>query len=289
MQSTEVIRNNDDHGSKPVSWGAIFAGAVVSVALWALLFSLGMALGLSSVNPNDPIKGEAIFTGIWAILTPLVALFVGGAVAAWLAGSFDKLTGALHGSVVWGITLLLGAFALTSFLGAIGGAATSSIGGLASAASGAAKGTSPGDVSGALGVNSSELLAPINQKLAEQGKPQVTAPQLENAVKSAIGSSLRQGKVDSELLTTSLARETNLSREDVRDLAGTLSAKAGQASEQIQETAVSAASTTGKVMWGVFFALMLGLVSAVLGAVAGTGGYAKRHQTVVHNVRHVTP
>ncbi|HZI05155.1 MAG TPA: hypothetical protein VEZ71_14085, partial [Archangium sp.] len=36
-----------------VSWGSIFAGVVTALGLWALLYSFGLALGLSSINPQD--------------------------------------------------------------------------------------------------------------------------------------------------------------------------------------------------------------------------------------------
>ena len=66
-----------------VSWGAIFAGAVTALALWLLLYSFGLAVGLTVIDPSDTgsLKSSGIFTGIWGLVAPLVALFVGGLVA----------------------------------------------------------------------------------------------------------------------------------------------------------------------------------------------------------------
>src|SRR5687767_1869145 len=97
-----------------ISWGAIFGGAVAALGIWALLYAFGLALGLSAVDPNDPgsIRGSSIFTGIWSILSPLIALFVGGMVAGHSAGIMTRLGGGLHGLVMWGVTTLAETFGL---------------------------------------------------------------------------------------------------------------------------------------------------------------------------------
>jgi len=60
-----------------VSWGAILAGAVIALAVYFLLSALGVALGLSlsdRVDPNNLGTGA----GIYALVSYLVALFLGG-------------------------------------------------------------------------------------------------------------------------------------------------------------------------------------------------------------------
>src|SRR5690349_15272686 len=94
-------------GGPPVhlSWGAIFGGAVAALSVWALLYALGLAFGLSAVDPRNPgsLRASGIFTGIWSLVTPIIALFVGGAVASRGAGIVTRAGGALHGLVVWGL------------------------------------------------------------------------------------------------------------------------------------------------------------------------------------------
>ncbi len=72
-----------------VSWGAIFAGMVTSLGLWILLYSLGLALGLSTINPQDASSAgsSGFVTGLWRLICPLLALFVGGIVAGRGSGS----------------------------------------------------------------------------------------------------------------------------------------------------------------------------------------------------------
>src|SRR5262245_19582772 len=95
-------------GHPRMSWGAIFAGAVSALGLWALLYVFGLAIGLSTIGENS-VKPASVFTGIWALITPLVALFVGGWVAGRGAGIVTRPVGGVHGLVVWALTTLAGA------------------------------------------------------------------------------------------------------------------------------------------------------------------------------------
>src|SRR5688500_12764152 len=110
VRGSELSVRGDVLSSPParLSWGAIFAGAVAALGVWMMLYALGLALGLSSLDPNDPntLKSSGAFTGIWGLITPLAALFVGGMVAGRGAGIVTKLGGAIHGLVVWGLTAL---------------------------------------------------------------------------------------------------------------------------------------------------------------------------------------
>src|SRR5207248_11519006 len=85
--------------SPRLSWGAIFGGTFVALGIWILLYAFGLAAGLTAVDPNNPgsARGAGIFTGVWGLIAPLVALFVGGFVASRSAGIFDRFAGGIHG------------------------------------------------------------------------------------------------------------------------------------------------------------------------------------------------
>lgn len=271
--------------SERISWGAIIGGAVTALGVGALLYALGFALGLSAINPDNPssFRASSIFTGIWSLVTAFLALFAGGMVASRGAGVYTRSAGAIHGLVMWGLTTIAGTVLVFNLLTlAIGGAAA--IGKTAIEAGAGAVSDTAGQAPGlahALGINFDDLLAPINRRLRAENKPQITAAQLEAATKDVIGDSLRQGRLDRDMLTASIAQKTNLSRQDADDIATRMQAAfdrtverarvtVGGTANSLQTGALRAAEETGKAFWGVFGALLIGLVSAVLGAIAGS-------------------
>ncbi len=110
-----------------ISWGAIFAGTLVAIAVQLLLTLLGLAIGAWAVNPaagTQGMQGVGIGAGIWALLSFIIALFCGGWVAGRMSGLGNKLDGLLEGFIVWGAVTVLTFFLLTTTVGHIlGGAA----------------------------------------------------------------------------------------------------------------------------------------------------------------------
>ncbi|EPX58816.1 hypothetical protein D187_003531 [Cystobacter fuscus DSM 2262] len=272
-----------------VRWGAIFAGTVTALGLWALLYTLGLALGLSSINPADAgsAKSSGVFTGIWGLLSPLIALFVGGIVAGRGAGVMSRSSGGMHGLVMWGLTTLVGIWLLSNVVSSVAGGLFS-VGKTAVQATGAAVtagASQAGNLEGlarSFGLDANDALRPINERLAAEGKPTVTAEQLEAATRDVVGTAVRERQIDRQSLLLAITSNTDLSRSDAQEVAirvenqfNAFQDKAGQAAQNIQTGALKAADTTGKVFWGVFGAMFLGLVSAILG---GMVGMSRHHQ-----------
>lgn len=109
-----------------ISWPAVIAGAIVAVAVGAMLNLLGVALGASAFNPYDfggnDASGFTAAAGMWMAFANAIALFVGGAVASRAAKYADHHKGALHGLAVWALAFLL-AITIASAAGAGGAAA----------------------------------------------------------------------------------------------------------------------------------------------------------------------
>ena len=108
-----------------ISWGAIFAGAIIALATQIVLALIGMAVGLATLDPatGDNPSGTALGAGaaIWLVVSSLISLFVGGYIAARLAGRFN---GWLHGLITWGTLTLLTLMLLTTAAGQLIGAAS---------------------------------------------------------------------------------------------------------------------------------------------------------------------
>jgi hypothetical protein len=113
--------------SKRISWGAIFAGVVVVLAVQLMLSLLGAAFGAGSINPlqeDHPTSGLGVWSAIWLGISTLVALFAGGWISARMAAIPDRTESALHGVITWGLTSLVGAYLITTAVsGVLSGAA----------------------------------------------------------------------------------------------------------------------------------------------------------------------
>jgi hypothetical protein len=275
-----------------ISWGSIFGGAFAALGLWLLLYAFGLAVGLSAIDPNNPasVRGSGIFTGIWSAITPLIALFVGGLVAARLAGVYNRGYGAIHGLVMWGLATVAGAYlAVVLLTAAVSGAA--SVGKAALEGGGAAiKGIAAvrgnaGGIADQLGLDWNDALAPVNQRLQAEGKPPLKPGEVQEAARDSIQRALRSGQFDRGQLEASLAQNTSLSRADVQELSQRIESKVDEAKERVQGAAdqaktgaLKAADATGKAFWGLFGALALGLIAALLGGALGVPRAADRRR-----------
>src|SRR5437588_12326316 len=65
-----------------ISWGAVFAGAIIALATQLVLTLIGVAIGLATLNPTtrESPSGNALGAGagICLVLSSLIARFTGG-------------------------------------------------------------------------------------------------------------------------------------------------------------------------------------------------------------------
>lgn len=263
-------------------WGAVFAGTVLAVGLWILFHTLGMGLGLAAIDTDDAgsLKGAGIGTGIWSIIASLIAMFIGAMLAGRLAGTREPKVGAMHGSVMWALATGIGLwamFAIVSSLASgaarVGGVAVSTTSTVVSGA--VAGGQNVGAAGKAVGIDMNDLVAPINERLREQGKPEITPDQLNATIRAVAQRGVREGRLDRQLLVEELARNTQLSRADAEDLAnrfgdqydevaGQVGTRMTEMGEGAKHAALTAADKTGKalLLGGVMMLLSLGAAAA---------------------------
>ena len=98
------------------AWGAIFAGTVIGLAIFATLSLLGLGLGLAGIeaDANDPLGAVPTASPIWIFVSQIVALGAGGYVAGRLAGVLPGMGAILHGAAVWGLATLAAAWLAVS-------------------------------------------------------------------------------------------------------------------------------------------------------------------------------
>lgn len=271
-------------------WGAVLGGAVSALGLWILLYVFGLAIGLSSIDPSDPrsMRPSGMFAGIWALIAPIAALFVGGWVAGRGAGIVGRGGGVVHGLVAWSVTTLVGgAFLMFALSAVVGGIA--SIGKEVARAGGEAAAAAVGAQSGGtlVGIDTSDALQPVNARRQAAGEPPVPPAALEDAARAASSSALAQGRFDKVALVQAIIADTGLPQADAAEIADRMEAQYQQRTAQLHSKAQAAAQSaktgalkvaeqSGKAFWGVFGALLLGLAAALLGGAAGASAIPRR-------------
>jgi ElaB/YqjD/DUF883 family membrane-anchored ribosome-binding protein len=109
-----------------ISWGAILAGTIIAIVLQLAGNLLAIGVGINQINPN-PEHGEDVPTpqtigtatiGMM-VVSILLALFIGGYIAARFAGSPDQGDALLHGLMVWGLNIIVTLFLLSTTLGTV--------------------------------------------------------------------------------------------------------------------------------------------------------------------------
>jgi hypothetical protein len=103
-----------------VRWGPIWAGFLTVISTLAILGALGAGISLTVWGAG----GNNAFNYGWAILTGIVAYFLGGWVAGRTLGVAGRGAGMLNGGLVWALSLLavlaLAVIGASSAIGAVG-------------------------------------------------------------------------------------------------------------------------------------------------------------------------
>lgn len=153
-----------------LSWGAIFAGVVIAVAAQLVLGILGAGIGLTMVDPVEGTTpgatGFGIGAGLYWLITTIIALGAGGYAAASVAGVHERFDALVHGLVVWGVTLILTLYLLTSAVGGIIGGAFRTVGAVAGAAGSTVAAAAPAAASVA-GVDQTDVRSQAAEYLSD--------------------------------------------------------------------------------------------------------------------------
>jgi MFS family permease len=102
-------------GLPRLSWGPIFAGVILSMIVYLIMSVLGTAIGASLLAPMskpDPLHGFGFGSGVWVIVTTVLAVFVG----SYFAGRCAPVLGWLHGLLAWAVMTLFVVYGMTSLI-----------------------------------------------------------------------------------------------------------------------------------------------------------------------------
>jgi hypothetical protein len=103
-------------GLPRLSWGSVIAGVILSSIVYLVMSVLGTAIGASLLSPlsqPNPLHGFGFGSGVWVIVTTVLAVFIG----SYFAGRCAPVLGWLHGLLSWAVMTLLVLFGMTSLIG----------------------------------------------------------------------------------------------------------------------------------------------------------------------------
>jgi len=135
MRRTHLDTNEADEVKNRVQWGPIAAGVLTSLATLLLLTVLGLAVGSSAFEPGTDASDWGTGAGIWGGISAIIALFVGGWVAAKTAAVGGNFGGLMNGLMAGIATILLLIWLTTTGLSNVLGFLGSNIADITSVAS----------------------------------------------------------------------------------------------------------------------------------------------------------
>jgi hypothetical protein len=249
-------------------------------------------MGAGSIHALDATATDLSNYGtgaaIWEIINLALSMAFGGYVTSRLSGTHSHLDGELHGVTMWGIAVLLGsvllAHALSGLLGLVGpgvGSVVSRTVGGPGAVSGVVSGVIPPEV------NPQAEIDRLRQSLSNSGDPTtMTREQIGAEIAALVRNSIPNGSLsepDRARLVNLVAAQSAVTREEatrrVTRLEDDAKARLAQVEQKARVAADEVARSTATAARALFTALVVGLLSALIGAWLGT-----RHKRVLHPV-----
>jgi ElaB/YqjD/DUF883 family membrane-anchored ribosome-binding protein len=185
-----------------VSWGAIFLGLVIALALQILLGLLGIAIGFTVLDPSDPAGAGAWGVGstLYVILVQIASLFLGGYIAARLSPAFTDRSAMLHGASIWALSTVIMVWLGTTTAGMLLTGMSNAVASIGNAVGQTVQAVLPDDLDLDLSQLSFDELPPdVQQSLRERGitpnnlqrevsqvYSQVVSPQEQQAIMQAL-------------------------------------------------------------------------------------------------------
>jgi hypothetical protein len=263
----DVIRETEliEPGVPGVSWAAVTAGAVVSLALTLLLLSFGAGLGFAVVSPwgNAGVSATTfeIGTGLFFIVMAMISSSLGGYLAGRLRTKWIGLRSAevlfrdsAHGFVAWALASVLGAILLAS-------PASSLIGG---ALSGATQATANATQSSPMDGYVDTLLRPDNPSPQTQQNPSDTRPEMVRLFTSSFRNGNDLSASDRAYVAKVVAARTGLSQQDAEKRVNDVAVQVKTDLDKARKAAMQMA------IW-LTLSLFIGAFCAALAATEGGG------------------
>lgn len=273
-----------------LSWGAIFAGVVIAVAVQLVLGILGAGIGLTMVDPVEGTTpgaaGFGIGAGIYWLLTTLIALGAGGYAAARVAGVHERFDALVHGLTVWGVTLILTLYLLTSAVGGIIGGAFRTVGAVAGAA-GATVGAAAPQAASIAGIDKTDVREQAAAYLSDAPNdpalmtPEQAQKEIAKELPALAGGGAEGVQAESRIVDI-VAAQRKISRQEAQAQVTRAKQQLVQTKNETIETAKTATDKAAGAAAGTSFILVLALlVGAAASSVGATAAARRRPYTAL--------
>jgi hypothetical protein len=267
-----------------ISWGAVFAGVALALAVQFLLNLLGVGVGAAVLDPattDNPDPGTfSIAGGLWFVVSGIVAAFVGGYVASRVSGRPSKTTGSYHGLTSWAVTTLVVLYLLTTSVGTLVGGAFSGLSGIIG---GVGRTAATVTTAAAPAVATSvDPMADIERQIRSAtggNDPAALRDAAVAAVRAVVTGDEATAEEARNRAADAIARAQNIPADEARAQVQRYEESYRASVERAKQQATEAAETAATVISS---GALLGFLSLVLGAVAAWfGGAYGTTRTVV--------
>src|SRR3984885_8114264 len=248
-----------------VSWAAVLAGAVTSLALTLVLLSFGAGMGFSIVSPwgNSGVCAPTfqVGPGLYFIVMAMMSSAVGGYLAGrlrtkWVGVQTTEVhfRDTAHGFLAWAAASVLGAVLLAS-------PASSLVGGpLAGATQGAANAAQSSPMNGHVDT----LLRSDNSSAQSQQSPSDTRGEMVRLFTTNFHNGSNLNPTDRAYVAKVVSARTGLSQQDAEKRVNDVIAKVKSDLDEARKAAMQTA------IW-LTLSLFIGAFSAALAATEGGG------------------
>lgn len=245
-----------------ISWGGVFGGVLAGVGTLMLLSSLGIAVGISAIDPRDPDGGAlGAGTAVWAGLTLLVSLFIAGWASTRLSLLWERTTAVFEGVLVWVLSLILILYLASSGIGLVASGAASLLGTTAQTFQTAV---------GSMGVDTLSS-GNVDDILARLRDPQTAA-----IVANATGTSGEEAASSLREISGRVESMRDNPAEAIAEARRGLDSLVARAKQNLAQTAAEVKPEATATAWFTFATLVFSLLAAVSGAAVGRRNVVSR-------------
>lgn len=283
MATTMIEDRYDERLLTGLNWPALLGGTVIALAIEVTLGLLGAGIGFSAIDPGSANGASAGGLGmgalIWWTSSSVLALAAGAYSATLVARRRRAVDGVMHGLAIWGLTLLLTFYLLTSAVGGIVGGAFRAVGSMASAAASGASVVTP-TVAKAAGVDETDVDAQVSALLDKtpQDPAAMTPEQSRKAIVAelpAMAKGGEEGRAAEQRIALIVAAQNKIAPDEAMARVQQAKQEFLSAKQSAIDTAIDAGAKGADLAAGTAFALFVVMLLGA-GAAAAGGAVATR-------------